>query len=447
MDIVFLGTAPYGFPVMEDLARRDDTNVKAVITQPDRKRGRGREPQSPPVANYARDLGLPLYQPEDINEEGPTLFDDLGTVDLAVVIAYGQILSQELLEEAEFKFYNFHASLLPRWRGAAPIRHTLLAGDDETGVTVFRIQPDLDAGPICVQLQIDVRERENYGSLYERLSQMNVGALRVFLADLEADRLQCKPQEGESTYAPKITSDDARIPWDRPASELENFVLAYNPDTAGGERIAAAGPDRWYEPLVAGSVDLGRTDPDQDPLGYRALFALELAARYYDDAPALHRKIPEREQVYPETALISQFETGSIDAALAYRNMAVERGYDYVSLPREVDLSDPTHADEWYSTVSYELPSGQVIRGGPIGYASTVRDSSDAARAVFAAHTTGNYLADAGFVLRDSFPRYEGEVPEAVRRATETASDENGSDESGAAPSLSKAVSELTLLV
>jgi len=224
-------------------------------------------------------------------------------------------------------------------------------------------------------------------------------------------------------------------------------VLAYNPDTAGGERIAAAGPDRWYEPLVAGSVDLGRTDPDQDPLGYRALFALELAARYYDDAPALHRKIPEREQVYPETALISQFETGSIDAALAYRNMAVERGYDYVSLPREVDLSDPTHADEWYSTVSYELPSGQVIRGGPIGYASTVRDSSDAARAVFAAHTTGNYLADAGFVLRDSFPRYEGEVPEAVRRATETASDENGSDESGAAPSLSKAVSELTLLV
>jgi methionyl-tRNA formyltransferase len=230
MDIVFLGTAPYGFPVMEDLARRDDTNVKAVITQPDRKRGRGREPQSPPVANYARDLGLPLYQPEDINEEGPTLFDELGNVDLAVVIAYGQILSQGLLEESDFNFYNFHASLLPRWRGAAPIRHTLLAGDDETGVTVFRIQPDLDAGPICVQLQIDVRERENYGSLYERLSQMNVGALRVFLADLEADRLQCKPQEGESTYAPKITSDDARIPWDRPASELENFVLAYNPD-------------------------------------------------------------------------------------------------------------------------------------------------------------------------------------------------------------------------
>lgn len=230
MDIVFLGTAPYGFPVMEDLARRDDTNVKAVITQPDRERGRGREPQSPPVANYARDLGFPLYQPEDINEEGPILFDDLGNVDLAVVIAYGQILSQELLDESEFNFYNFHASLLPRWRGAAPIRHTLLAGDDATGVTVFRIQPDLDAGPICVQLQIDVRERENYGLLYERLSQMNVGALRVFLSDREADRLLCEPQEGESTYAPKITSDDARIPWNRPASELENFVLAYNPD-------------------------------------------------------------------------------------------------------------------------------------------------------------------------------------------------------------------------
>jgi len=244
-------------------------------------------------------------------------------------------------------------------------------------------------------------------------------------------------------------------------------VLAYNPDTDGGERIAAAGTGRWYEPLVDGGVDLGRTDPDQDPLGYRALFTLELAGRYYDDAPALHRAVPERGQVYPETALISQFETGSIDAALAYRNMAVERGYDYVELPNEVDLSDPAHAAEWYATVSYELPSGQVVEGAPIGYASTIRKSSEAARSVFAAHTTGDYLADAGFVLRDSYPRYVGEVPDAVRRATDAAtggngsdengsgengsgengSDENGSDNDGAASSLSGTVSELTLLV
>jgi molybdate/tungstate transport system substrate-binding protein len=194
-------------------------------------------------------------------------------------------------------------------------------------------------------------------------------------------------------------------------------VLAYNPDTAGGERIAAAGPDRWYEPLVAGSVDLGRTDPDQDPLGYRALFALELAARYYDDAPALHRKIPEREQVYPETALISQFETGAVDAALAYRNMAVERGYEYVELPDQIDLSNPEYAEDWYATVAYELPTGQVVRGDTIGYGATIRTSSDAARSVFDAMTTGAYLEESGFLLGEGFPRYEGDVPDAVRRA------------------------------
>ncbi len=230
MDTVFLGTAPYGFPVMEDLARRDNTNVKGVVTQPDRERGRGREPQSPPVANYARELGLPLYQPEDINDEGLALMDDIGDVDLAVVIAYGQILSEDLLESVDCPFYNFHASLLPRWRGAAPIRHTLLAGDESTGVTVFRIEPDLDSGPICVQLKTDVRDCETYGSLYERLSQVNIGALRVFLSDREADRIQYRPQEGDSTYAPKITSDDARISWDRSASELQRFVYAFNPD-------------------------------------------------------------------------------------------------------------------------------------------------------------------------------------------------------------------------
>jgi len=192
-------------------------------------------------------------------------------------------------------------------------------------------------------------------------------------------------------------------------------VLAYNPETEGGRRVAEA--ERWYDPLVAGDVRLGRTDPDRDPLGYRTLFTLELAARHYADAPALRETIPRRRQLYPETALIGGFETGSIDAAFAYRNMAVEREYDYVALPDRIDLSDPAHAD-WYSTVSYTLPSGQEIRGGPISYGSTVRHRSDAALSVFAAHTTGDYLADAGFLLREEFPRYEGEVPDAVRRAT-----------------------------
>jgi molybdate/tungstate transport system substrate-binding protein len=219
-------------------------------------------------------------------------------------------------------------------------------------------------------------------------------------------------------------------------------VVAYNPDTEGGRRVAEAGADRWYEALLSDGVSLGRTDPDQDPLGYRALFSLELASRYYDDAPALHERVPRREQIYPETGLITRFETGAIDAAIAYRNMAVERGYEYVGLPPEIDLSDPDYVGDWYSTVSYELPEGTVVDGDLIAYASTIRNGSDAALTVFDAHTTGAYLAESGFLLRDRFPHYEGDVPADVRRATA-----QGTEGRVAERTLADAVSDLTVLI
>ncbi|MFB6129225.1 MAG: extracellular solute-binding protein, partial [Salinigranum sp.] len=181
-----------------------------------------------------------------------------------------------------------------------------------------------------------------------------------------------------------------------------SVVLAYNPETEGGRRVAEAGADGWYRPLVAGDVALGRTDPDLDPLGYRALFVLELATDYYDAAANLRRAIPERDQLYPETQLVSQFETGSIDAAMVYRNMAVERGYDCVDLPPEIDLSDPAHASN-YARATYELPSGKVVAGDVVSYGSTVRTPSTAALDVFDAHVTGEYLSDFGFVVPDDY--------------------------------------------
>ena len=225
-----------------------------------------------------------------------------------------------------------------------------------------------------------------------------------------------------------------------------SVVIAYNPDTAGGERLADAGTERWYEPMVDGSVDIGRTDPDQDPLGYRALFMLELASRYYDDASTLRERIPEREQVYPETSLISQFETGSIDAAIAYRNMAVERDYEYIELPDQINLSNPQFAEEWYATTSYELPSGREIQGGLISYGSTIRHMSDAVVPVFNVHTTGSYLEEHGFLLREQFPAYTGDVPRRVREAAdhsaETRSRLGGPDET-----MTSAVSDITVLI
>lgn len=224
-----------------------------------------------------------------------------------------------------------------------------------------------------------------------------------------------------------------------------SVVIAYNPDTAGGERLAEAGTERWYEPMVDGNVSLGRTDPDQDPLGYRTLFMLELASRYYDDAPDLREQIPQQHQIYPETSLISQFETGSIDAAIAYRNMAVEREYEYVELPDRINLSNPQYAEEWYSTTSYTLPSGQELRGGLISYGSTIRHMSDAAVSVFDVHTTGRYLEDHGFLLREQFPAYAGDVPQRVRQTI----DRSGENQSrlGSPDPVPSVVSDITVLI
>jgi molybdate/tungstate transport system substrate-binding protein len=191
------------------------------------------------------------------------------------------------------------------------------------------------------------------------------------------------------------------------------IVVAYDPDTHGGQQLAAAGTEAWYEPLLRGEVALGRTDPDLDPLGYRALFTLELASAYYGTAVDLREAIPRREQIYPETQLITQFETGSIDAAVAYRSMAVERGYDYVELPPEIDLSDPTYAER-YSTATYELPSGKQVSGGRISYGATIRDQSPAVVEVLRALTTGRYLTEFGFDVPDDYPTFTGNVPDEV---------------------------------
>lgn len=230
LDVVFMGTAPFGFPVLRTLNDRDDVEVRGVFSQPDRKRGRGQDVQSPPVAEYGRELGLPLYQPEDINEDGLEMLRDLGKIDIAFLVAYGQFLDPDVFEYPTHGTYNFHASLLPRWRGAAPIRHTLLAGDEETGVSIFKLREGMDTGPVCRKVRTTVKEDETYGELYERLSELNVGALNLFIEELKNGELQCDPQDGDPTYAPLIGSEDARIDWACSSEEVERQVRAFCPD-------------------------------------------------------------------------------------------------------------------------------------------------------------------------------------------------------------------------
>lgn len=194
------------------------------------------------------------------------------------------------------------------------------------------------------------------------------------------------------------------------------MVLAYTTDTAGGRAVRDADPDRWWEPILAGTTRFGRTDPDLDPLGYRTLFTLALAADHYPSAPALRDRIPARDQVYPETQLLAQFETGGIDAALTYRNMAVERGYDFLALPAAIDLSDPRHAERYHRT-SYTLPGGKTVHGDVIRYAATILEDGDrdAVRSVFDTHVDGAYLGQYGFGQPTDYPRYIGDVPPRLR--------------------------------
>jgi molybdate/tungstate transport system substrate-binding protein len=190
------------------------------------------------------------------------------------------------------------------------------------------------------------------------------------------------------------------------------LALAYNPDTEAGRRVPEA--DQWYEPLLSPSFQLGRTDPDLDPLGYRTLLALALASEYYDD-PDLRSRVVSRKQVYPETQLLAQFETGGLDAAFVYRNMAVERDYPYVELPPELNLGAPSMADR-YATATVTLDDGTTFTGGPIAYGATLRTDRPAAQSVFETlvASTDDYLTDHGFVLRDAHPTYHGNVPDRI---------------------------------
>ncbi|EMA06296.1 extracellular solute-binding protein [Haloferax denitrificans] len=207
---------------------------------------------------------------------------------------------------------------------------------------------------------------------------------------------------------PTLFDAPLSVPWY--ATFANNaLVIAYNPQTDGGTRVAEAAS--WPDALLDDAVSLGRTDPDLDPLGYRTLFALSLAADHYD-RPALADDLLRRDQIYPETQLLAQFDAGGVDAAFVYRSMAVERDYPYLELPAAINLSDPEHASA-YETASYTLPDGVTVRGGPIRYAATRRTDTAAAKSVFEAlvGTAGDLLEPSGFTVRESHPHYFGDVP------------------------------------
>ena len=227
--IVFAGTPEFAVPALRACATRGE--VVAVYTQPDRPAGRGRQLQMSPVKQAALELGLPVQQP--LNFKSEEALDMLRSyeADLMVVVAYGLILPQAVLDMPRLGCWNVHASLLPRWRGAAPIQRAIAAGDTITGVCLMQMEKGLDTGPVLLQLKTSIGPKDNGGSLHDRLSQLGAEVLRDGLTLVRAGMsLQAEAQpEAGVTHARKIEKSEAKLAWSLSAKALADQIRAFNP--------------------------------------------------------------------------------------------------------------------------------------------------------------------------------------------------------------------------
>jgi methionyl-tRNA formyltransferase len=265
MRTVFLGTSDFAATVLRALAGSPHRPV-LVVTPPDRRRGRGRRMAAPPAAAAAREAGLEVLQTESVND--PSALERLrsATPDVGVVCAFGQLIREPLLSELEM--LNVHPSLLPRWRGAAPIERAIMAGDAQTGTTIMRLTEGLDSGPIALQERVTIDAGEDFGSLAPRLAALSGDLMVAALGRRARGDLELLPQDdGLATYAEKISPQDRRLDPARPAIELERTVRALTPhigaflELEGGERLGVRRASATDGALVAGTLE-----PDGDRL-------------------------------------------------------------------------------------------------------------------------------------------------------------------------------------
>jgi methionyl-tRNA formyltransferase len=226
--LVFMGSPDFALPTLKALSKQYE--VVGVVTQPDRASGRGRALKPPPVKVLAQELNIPVMQPEKLRQ--PEAMEQLRgwKPDLIVVAAFGQLLRKEVLDLPPHGCINVHASLLPRWRGAAPINAAILHGDEETGITIMKMDVGLDTGPILTQRAIRLTPEDTAGSVFEKLSQLGAELLIETLPDYLSGKIQPVPQpEQGSTYAPMLKKEEGKLDFTRPAEELERRVRAFNP--------------------------------------------------------------------------------------------------------------------------------------------------------------------------------------------------------------------------
>jgi methionyl-tRNA formyltransferase len=264
MRLVFAGTPEVAVPALDALLGSGH-DVAAVITRPDARAGRGRRTAASPVAERAERAGVEVLKPQRLSD--PDLLDRLEAVgpDCCPVVAYGGLVPPAALVVPRHGWVNLHFSLLPAWRGAAPVQHAILHGDEVTGASVFALEQGLDTGPVYSVMTEAVRPRDTSGELLDRLATAGAGLLVATLDALERGDLVARPQPGDGvSYAPKLTAEDARVDWSRPAFHVDRQVRACTPAPGAwtswqGERLGL-GP---VEPagaadLPAGAVRVGR---------------------------------------------------------------------------------------------------------------------------------------------------------------------------------------------
>ncbi|MDI3327101.1 MAG: methionyl-tRNA formyltransferase [Alicyclobacillaceae bacterium] len=227
--VLFMGTPDFAVPSLRALVTAG-YDVVAVVTQPDRPAGRRRVPTPPAVKRAAEELGLPVWQPERIRDPGVLERVGLLKPDVAVTAAYGQILPQALLDLPPHGCLNVHASLLPKYRGAAPIQRCLMNGDSRTGVTIMKMVLDLDAGPVLAQESVPVEEDDDGGRLHDRLAELGARLLVDVLPRwLRGEVVPREQDESLATYAPSLKREDERLDWQRSARSLYNHIRALHP--------------------------------------------------------------------------------------------------------------------------------------------------------------------------------------------------------------------------
>lgn len=305
MRIIFMGTPDFSVPTLERLIESPH-QVIAVVTQPDKPKGRGGGIQMPPVKETALKHGIPVYQPARAREE--SFVEEMRALkpDVMVVIAFGQILSKELLEIPRFGCINIHASLLPKYRGAAPIQWAVINGDKETGITTMMMDVGMDTGDMLEKLVVPLDERETGGSLFDRLSLLGGDLILSTLKKLEAGTLIRTPQnEEEATHVKKISKTMGDIDWTMDASSIERLIRGMNPwpsaythwngkilkiweaDVIGGEK-KETDPDRCGQVLCASGQSLQVQTGD----GVLDIHSLQLEGKKRMDTAAFLRGCP-----------------------------------------------------------------------------------------------------------------------------------------------------------